>query len=64
MHLGILKKSGHCVAFHSRFLIATKVAKGTRRCMLQKPPKNRLCLRPPLTTVSLLRLSLNVPCRS
>ena len=46
MHPGILKKSGFCVAFHSGLSIATEVTKGTRRCMLPKPPKNTLCLSP------------------
>ena len=41
MHLGILKKSGFCMAFDSGFWTATEVMKGTKRCMLQKPPKNR-----------------------
>ena len=36
--------------------ILTEVTKGTRRCMLQKQRGDRLCLRPPLTTVSLLHL--------
>ena len=62
MHLGILKNTGYCVAFHSGFKIATEVTKRTRRCMLHKPPKNRLCLRPPLTTMSLLLLRLHLPC--
>ena len=52
------------VAFHSGFWIATEVTKGTRRCMLQKPPRNGFCLRPSLTTVSLLLLSLHLPCKS
>ena len=64
MRIGILKNTSFCVAFHSGLDIATKFAKGTRRCMLQEPPKNRLCLRPPLTAVSLLRLSLHLPCPS
>ena len=37
MQLGILKKTGFCMAFHFGFWIATKVRKGSRRCMLQKP---------------------------
>ena len=56
MHIGILKNTSFCVAFHSGFGIATEVTKGTRRCMLQKPPKNKMCLRPPLMKVSLLHL--------
>ena len=56
MHIGILKNTGSFLAFHSVFGIATEVTKGTRRCMLQKLTKNRLCLRPPLMTVSLLHL--------
>ena len=41
VHLGLLKKSGFCVAFHSGFWIAAEIMKGTRRCNVQKPPKNR-----------------------
>ena len=64
MHLGIVKKSGFCVVFHAVLWIATEVKKGTRRSKLHKPPPNRLCLRPPLTTVSVLRLSLHLTCPS
>ena len=62
MQLQILKNTAFCVALHFGFGIATEVPKGIRRCMLQKLPKNRLCLRPGLTTVSLLLLTLHLPC--
>ena len=48
------KDYGGAVAFHCGFGIATEVTQGTRRYMLQKPPKNTKCLRPPSLQVSLL----------
>ena len=39
LQLGILKKSGFCVAFHCGFWTAGEDLKGTRRCMLQKPSR-------------------------
>ena len=46
MQLGILNNTGFCLVFNSGFGLVMEVRKGTRRCMLQKLPKNRLCLRP------------------
>ena len=60
MQLWILKNTGFCVAFHSWFGIGTKVTKGIRSCMLQKPPKKRMWLRPPSTRVN-LRLAKIAP---
>ena len=56
MHIEVPKNTGFCVVFQSGFVIATEVNKGTKSCMLQKPPKNRLCLRPPVVTLSVLHL--------
>ena len=41
LQLRIPKKSGFCVAFHCGFWTAAEGSKGTRKCMLQKPSKNR-----------------------
>ena len=56
MPIGILKNTGFCVAFHFWLGIVTEVTKGTRRCLLQKPRKNRNCLTPPSPQVRLLHL--------
>ena len=64
MQLEILKNTGFCLAFHSGFWIGTQATKGTRRCMWQKPPKDKLCLTPPVTTMSVLLLTRHLPCLS
>ena len=41
LQLGIFKKSGFCVAFDCGCSTAAEGSKGTKRDMLQKPPRNR-----------------------